>query len=83
MAMETVLAVGAIMAIAGGTTAAVMANQQDNKFPDTPASVQETGKITEEEAGVTAKKRLYRSGVMFTSPTGLGGQETLASGRLK
>ena len=83
MGVETILTVAAIAAIAGGTTAAIMANQPDTKFPDTPASAQETGKLTEDEAGVTAKKRLYRSGVMFTSPTGLGGQETLASGRLK
>lgn len=42
-----------------------------------------TGQLTEEEAQTAAKKRAYRSGVLFTSPTGLNSSSDTASAKLK
>jgi hypothetical protein len=42
-----------------------------------------TGQLTEEEAQTAAKKRAYRSGVLFTSPTGLNSSADTASAKLK
>lgn len=49
-----------------------------------PAGVDpSTGGLSEGEAQEAAKKRLFRSGVMFSGTSGLGSGETLGQGRLK
>jgi len=55
---------------------------------DTPAPVDSrvsaaTGELTEAEAQTQAKKRLYRSGVLFTSPTGLDETGKTSSAKLR
>lgn len=42
-----------------------------------------TGALTEGEAQAAARKRLFRAGVIATSPTGLGGDESLATTKLR
>lgn len=42
-----------------------------------------TGEITEAEAQTAAKKRAYRSGVLFTSPTGLNQESPTSSSKLR
>ena len=41
------------------------------------------GRITEAEAKTAVKKRAFRSGVLFTSPTGLDSDSQVASAKLK
>ncbi len=49
------------------------------EFPD----AKDTGRVTEEEVKHVAAKRLFRAGIIATSPTGLGVGETTAAGRLR
>jgi hypothetical protein len=42
-----------------------------------------TGEITEAEAQTAAKKRAFRSGVLFTSPTGLDQDPRTSSAKLR
>ena len=42
-----------------------------------------TGALTESEAQTAAKKRAFRSGVLFTSPTGLGSEPRTSSAKLR
>lgn len=42
-----------------------------------------TGEITEAEAQTAAKKRAFRSGVLFTSPTGLDSDPRTSSAKLR
>ena len=42
-----------------------------------------TGELTEEQSQEIAKKRLYRSGILFTSPTGLDTMPNTASAKLR
>ncbi len=42
-----------------------------------------TGALTEKEAQTAAKKRAFRSGVLFTSPTGLGSEPKTSSAKLR
>ncbi|MCK9324141.1 MAG: hypothetical protein M0P69_01455 [Bacteroidales bacterium] len=42
-----------------------------------------TGALSEGEAQTAAKKRLFRAGVIATSPTGLGSGETLGTTKLR
>lgn len=42
-----------------------------------------TGKITEAEAQTAAKKRAFRSGVLYTSPTGLDTDTPTSSAKLR
>lgn len=55
---------------------------------DAPAAVDsrvssDTGALTEGEAQTAAKKRLFRSGVLFTSPTGLDSDTRTSSAKLR
>ena len=43
----------------------------------------ETGALTPEEAALKAKSRAYRSGVLFTSPTGLDSVGKTSSAKLR
>jgi len=43
----------------------------------------ETGALSEEEAQTQAKKRAFRSGVLFTSPTGLDSEPKTSSAKLR
>ena len=52
-------------------------------LPDTRIDIEDTGEITEEEAQTAAKKRLYRSGILFTSPLGLGEGTETSSAKLR
>ena len=51
--------------------------------PDTRIDTEDTGEITVEEAQTAAKKRLYRSGILFTSPTGLEEAGRTSSAKLR
>ena len=51
--------------------------------PDTRIDEEDTGELTEEEAQTAAKKRLYRSGILFTSPTGLEEVGKTSSAKLR
>ena len=42
-----------------------------------------TGQLTEAEAQSAAKKRAFRSGVLFTSPTGLDADAKTSSAKLR
>ena len=42
-----------------------------------------TGALTSDEAQANAKKRAYRSGVLFTSPSGLGTDASTSSAKLR
>lgn len=42
-----------------------------------------TGALSEDEAQSAAKKRLFRSGVLFTSPTGLDSNPKTSSAKLR
>ncbi len=42
-----------------------------------------TGALSDDEISSAAKKRMFRSGVMFTSPTGLDNQPRTSSAKLK
>lgn len=42
-----------------------------------------TGKLSETEAQTLAKKRAFRSGVLFTSPTGLNSVPSTSSAKLR
>ncbi len=42
-----------------------------------------TGEVTEAEAQTAAKKRAFRSGVLFTSPTGLDSDPRTSSAKLR
>ena len=46
-------------------------------------SVVGTGELTEAEAQTAAKKRAFRSGVLFTSPTGLDSDPRTSSAKLR
>lgn len=46
-------------------------------------AAEDTGKITSEEAQTAAKKRAFRSGVLFTSPVGLGEGTRTSSAKLR
>lgn len=76
-----------VMAASAAVSAASAAGafDKDKKAPkvETPEP-EDTGKVTEEEAKDVARKRLFRSGIFATSPTGLGGNdEPRATARLK
>jgi len=43
----------------------------------------QTGELTGDEAQGAARKRAYRSGVLFTSPTGIGSTPQTASAKLR
>lgn len=44
---------------------------------------QDVGEVTEAEAQTVAKKRAYRSGVLFTSPVGLDSDARTSSAKLR
>ena len=46
-------------------------------------TVTETGALSEAEAQTAAKKRAFRSGVLFTSPTGLDSDPRTSSAKLR
>jgi hypothetical protein len=83
----TATVIGATVIGAGiGVGAAAMSGAFDGpkKTDSAPAGVDpSTGALSEAEAQSAAKKRLFRSGVMFTGTSGLGSGETLGQGRLK
>ncbi len=58
---------------------------EDNIVMDTRVeeALVETGALTEGEAQSTAKKRAFRSGVLFTSPTGLDSDPRTSSAKLR
>lgn len=43
----------------------------------------DTGQISEDEAQSIAKKRAFRKGIIFTSPTGLDQQPSTSSAKLR
>ena len=51
--------------------------------PDNRVASTGTGKITEAEAQTAAKKRAFRSGVLYTSPTGLDTDTPTSSAKLR
>ena len=79
--MSIVVAVaGIIGALVGGTA---MALASKPKTPSFPGELPGTGALTEDETKKAASKRLFRAGLISTSPTGLGSKETLATTRLQ
>ena len=55
----------------------------DIDISDTRVSSPGTGKLSETEAQTLAKKRAFRSGVLFTSPTGLNSVPSTSSAKLR
>jgi hypothetical protein len=47
------------------------------------AAASGTGQLTPAEAKTASKKRAYRKGILFTSPTGLDSKENTSSAKLK
>lgn len=85
--LSGVAATAAGVGIAAGVGTAVYsagqgAGAQDGDFNLNVPDVG-TGALTEAEAQTAAKKRAYRSGVLFTSPTGLDDSPDTASAKLK
>jgi len=76
--------VGATAVAAGAGVAAYgAAGGFDSKSGDSRVQVStDTGTLTDEEAMTDARKRAYRSGILFTSPTGTGSNPETASARL-
>ena len=76
----TALAIG--VGVAGFAMAGGFSSNDESVDSRIQAST-DTGKISEEDAQAAAKKRLFRSGVLFTSPTGLDSDATTASAKLR
>jgi len=90
-ATATAVGIGATAVAAGVGAVAYQAGQgsgQDGSF-DAPAVAQpagpsaDVGALTEAEAQTAAKKRAFRSGVLFTSPTGLDSDPRTSSAKLR
>lgn len=84
---------GATAAFAGGVAATALVGAGlfaagggfDSDVPDTRISAPstDTGALTAAETQTAAKKRAFRSGVLFTSPTGLDSTGKVASAKLR
>lgn len=80
MAVTSVL--GLILGgVALGAASSLLAPKPSSS--DVPGVSADTGAVTDDEAKKLAAKRLFRSGIISTSPTGIGGSETIASTRLR
>lgn len=80
----TALAVGAgvgAYALAGGFDSTQGASQ--GPIDSRVSAATDTGALTEAEAQTAAKKRAFRSGVLFTSPTGLDTDPRTSSAKLR
>jgi hypothetical protein len=77
--------------LAGGSVVTSVVSATQKSKPSAPKieipEPTDTGKVTENEAKEVSRKRLYRLGLIGTSPTGLTGlglsNEPLASARLR
>ena len=79
----TVAGVG-VAATAGYAAYSAGAGGSDDNFNQSVPSVSpDTGALSEAEAQTAAKKRAFRSGVLFTSPTGLDSDAATASAKLR
>lgn len=83
----TAAVIGATVIGAGiGVGAAAASGAFGSKKKDSssaPKMDMGTGALSEGEAQTAAKKRLFRAGVIATSPTGLGSGETLGTTKLR
>jgi len=84
-ATATTVGLGATALAAGVGAAAFGASQLfGDTGGDSRVSVStNTGALTETEAQTAAKKRAFRSGVLFTSPTGLDNEPRTSSAKLR
>ena len=89
-AAGTALSVGiGATAVAAGVGAAAYGaaggfDSKPGESPEIDNRVSEaTGALTEAEAQTASKKRAYRSGVLFTSPTGLNSDARTSSAKLR
>lgn len=73
----------AIAAGAVGGAYALGQSQKSSSAPSAPKVSTDTGTLTPDEAKTKATKRLFRAGIVATSPTGIGDDEPLASARLR
>ena len=83
--IATVLGVTALAAGSGvaGYAAAGGFSSKDESVDSRVSTAVGTGELTEEEAQSTAKKRAYRSGILYTSPTGLDSDAKTSSAKLR
>ncbi len=73
------------LGVAAGVGGYMLGGGFDSKtsVDDRVAAATNTGALTTEEATSAAKKRAYRSGILFTSPQGITGEPTGVSAKLK
>jgi hypothetical protein len=76
------LGIAAAGAAAYAVGSAGKGSGQDGSYQP-PAGPTDAGGLTEAEAQTAAKKRAFRSGVMFTSPTGLDSDPRTSSAKLR
>lgn len=83
----TAAVIGATVIGAGLSLSAAVASgafsRKKSGSPSAPSIDKRTGALTEDEARAAAKKRVFRAGIIATSPTGLGGDESLATTKLR
>ena len=80
--MPTILGVAVLL----GGAVAVVASMGGGGGDSVDSRVQAatgTGELSEAEAQTAAKKRAFRSGVLFTSPTGLDEDPRTSSAKLR
>lgn len=71
--------VGALAFQAGQSSSVGESSVVDSRV----SAATDTGQITEAEAKTAARKRAFRSGVLFTSPTGLDSDPVTSSAKLR
>jgi len=82
-AWATAAGIAATAVVAAGAYAAGGGFSDDAPDPVDNRISAQTGQLTEAEAQTQAKKRAYRSGVLYTSPTGLDEAGKTSSAKLR
>jgi len=82
---STVVGMTLLGVAAGAGTAMAMSSSRKSSAPSAPAiAAPDTGALAPDEVKEAASKRLFRAGIIATSPTGVGdNNEPLASARLR
>lgn len=80
---QAIILTATALGVGGGAGAAIASAGRDKSPSPAPQTPMDTGKMPKEDADEVARKRLFRSGVLFTGTGGIGGTEPTASARLR